>query len=135
MTVLHFKVRERGGCWEWLGSTDRGYGKTGDTVGERRAHRAVWTELMGPIPDGMTLDHLCHNRACVNPEHMEVVTHEENSRRAVAFKTAGGRMCGADLHPMTPENRTPDSKCRCCRRIYLRSYQREWNAKRAGATS
>lgn len=129
MTVFHFKSRPDSGCWEWLGSTDRGYGKTTDSVhGESRAHRAVWAAFMGPIPDEMTLDHLCHNRTCVNPAHLEVVTFEENSRRAVAFKHSGGSRCVADLHPMTPENSTADGRCRCCRRTYLRDYQRNLRA-------
>lgn len=130
MTVFHFKRRLDSDCWEWLGATDRGYGKTTDAVhGENRAHRAMWAELMGPIPDGFTLDHLCHNRTCVNPAHMEPVTFEENCRRAAQFKAQ--RTCGKGLHPMTPENTTPDGKCRCCRRVYQRDYQRQWNAKRA----
>jgi hypothetical protein len=133
MTVFHFKKRDDSGCWEWLNSTDRGYGQAWDSVAQanRQAHRLVWIEFMGPIPDGLTIDHLCHNRACVNPAHMEVVPFEENMRRAVAFKHAGADYCPTGFHPMTPENTTPDGRCRCCRRNYQRDYQRAWNAKRA----
>jgi hypothetical protein len=133
VTAFHFKRHADTGCWEWLGARDRGYGKVADSqTGEGRAHRAMWTEIVGAIPEGMTLDHLCHNRACVNPAHLEVVTFEENARRAVAYKhSADGRVCKAGAHPMTPENTTSDRRCRCCRRDYQREYQKSWYAKRA----
>lgn len=81
------KIRPRkhptmGRCWVWTaGCTRDGYGKVwheGRAVG---AHRAVYVILVGPIPPGMTLDHLCRRITCVRPSHMEIVTHEENVRR------------------------------------------------------
>lgn len=67
-----------GGCWLWTGSQDgKGYGKTG----RGRIHRIVYEELVGPIPDGLQLDHLCRVRNCVNPAHLEPVTGRENVRR------------------------------------------------------
>lgn len=73
-------------CWTWLGGRyDSGYGhfeRTG--AGPRRsvrAHRYAYEHTLGPIPDGLTLDHLCSNRLCVNPDHLEPVTAEENARR------------------------------------------------------
>ena len=126
MTVVHFKIRrDSSGCWEWQGATERGYGRVWDSSGQNtaRAHRVLWTELVGPIPDDMTIDHLCHNRACVNPNHLELVSFEENMRRAVAFKHSGADVCQSD-HPMTPENTMNDGRCRCCRRTYLRDWNR-----------
>jgi HNH endonuclease len=67
------------GCWIWQGRVDRdGYGRVGGTVA---AHRLVWEIEKGPIPKGMTLDHLCSVRPCVNPAHLECVTYHVNRQR------------------------------------------------------
>jgi hypothetical protein len=79
------KVDRRGPdeCWPWLASTDgKGYGSF--RVGKhQRAHRFAYELLIGPIPAGLVIDHLCRNRACVNPAHMEPVTPLENQRRGI----------------------------------------------------
>lgn len=122
-------------CWPWLGAiSNNGYGNVAIESGRggkaTAAHRAVYTLLVGPIPGGLQIDHLCRNRACVNPAHLEPVTGQENVRRAAAL-----RVTCASGHPFSPENTThlpsrPTVRlCRECRR----ATQRQYRARKAAA--
>lgn len=103
------KLPEAPGCWLWLGSVSTGgYGYTsrGAIAGRSpRAHRAVYEYYRGPIPAGLTLDHLCRVRRCVNPAHLEPTSTRENLLRGVghAAKNARKTHC-AHGHSFTPEN-------------------------------
>lgn len=75
------RVKMAGDCWEWTsGKNSKGYGRVHATKLERgaMAHRVMYELVRGPIPEGLTLDHLCRNRACVNPDHLEAVTNRLN---------------------------------------------------------
>lgn len=80
-------VRYKKGCWEWPGK------KSAEGYGQGRggyAHRLAWQALNGPIPEGLQIDHLCRNRACVRPDHMELVTRKENILRGVSPQAING---------------------------------------------
>lgn len=78
------------GCWYWMASRRRNdYGRFGGKDNQRASHRVAYEALVGPIPDGLQLDHLCRRTWCVNPAHLEPVTNAENTRRALAARAAG----------------------------------------------
>lgn len=88
-----YEVDAETGCWNWKLKLDkRGYGNTKKDGKYMYAHRAVWELLVGPIPEGIELDHLCRNPACCNPEHLETVTPTENKRRSRATKLTAAQV-------------------------------------------
>jgi hypothetical protein len=122
-----FDMLEVADCWRFVGPfapTPEGYFHLNwKCLPERYAHRAVWTLLVGPVPDGMEIDHLCRIRSCCNPDHMEIVSHAENMRRR-----GSQGLCRAG-HPMTPDNvvrngrraSSPSLLCKRCRREYRKN--------------
>lgn len=88
------------GCWLWTGGvTGGGYGYYWAEGRMRRAHRYAYEAVVGPIPDGMDLDHLCRVRTCVNPDHLEPVTRRENLLRgATTVALAALGVCRRGIH-------------------------------------
>lgn len=133
------KVEVVDGCWRWTGTLSRGYGEMALSRRSRhvKAHRLSFEEFVGPIPDGMELDHVCHSvstslcsggagcvhRRCVNPAHLEPVPHSENLRRGVRIgHFANANVCrkGHDWDAHPPElarrrNGVVTRRCWVCR--------------------
>jgi hypothetical protein len=87
-------VVQENGCWDWVGATAlrRGYGMVRTRTGhQQQAHRFSYERFVGPIPEGLTIDHLCRNRACGNPAHMEPVTGKENTLRGIGPTACNAR--------------------------------------------
>ena len=95
------KVEKRNdGCWQWIGGTKAaGYGQFAVNGKKVIAHRWSYEFFVGPIGDGLEIDHLCRNPSCVRPDHLEPITIAENRARRVAAKTS----C-IHGHAYTPEN-------------------------------
>lgn len=94
------RVRVEGECWIWTGSFGtRGYGQIGGSRGRPIAtHRVTYEHHHGPIPPGMHVDHLCANKACCNPDHLEAVTPAENVARQVARRRSLSSAATAEIH-------------------------------------
>lgn len=119
------KVLRGEGCWEWgAGHVSAGYGTFTFGGITYRAHRVAYTLARGPIPDGMTIDHLCRNRGCVNPDHLEPVTSRENTLRGVGPSAENARKTHCvHGHEFTIENTYVYGRfrfCRTCNRIRSR---------------
>lgn len=106
-------------CWEWVGATSNGYGQMKADGKAKSAHRLSYEHHVGPIPDGLTLDHLCRNKRCVNPSHLEAVTHHENVLRGESGSAVNARKthCPAG-HPYAGES--GKRRCRACKNHYQR---------------
>ncbi len=118
------KVEKRGECWEWTGTlNESGYGIINIDGRMYRAHRLMWVWRRGPIPEGLVIDHLCRNRSCVNPAHMEVVTHRVNILRGNGASARQARKTHCVRgHEFTTENTLiyrAGRRCRACNLIRL----------------
>ncbi len=117
------KVNKTESCWLWTASINpEGYGKFWVAgKGRLRAHRVAYELVVGPIPEGLQIDHLCRVRHCVNPSHLEPVTHRENLLRGIGIPAVNAKKTHCLRgHPFSGDNLYIEPKggrrCRECRR-------------------
>ena len=126
------KVDASGDCWEWTAAVkDTGYGNfwVGYDEGWARPHRYVWELLVGPVPEGLDLDHLCRNRLCVNPDHLEPVTRSVNLLRGIGNGNKRKTHCPQG-HIIDGRSKTTGYRfCRECKRQWVREYGRRKRAE------
>jgi hypothetical protein len=134
------KVDKRGPdeCWEWTGTSCGRYGRfyIDETMKAFPAYRFSYELLVAPIPDGLVIDHLCRNPACVNPAHLEPVTHGENILRGIGPTAENAKKTHCKYgHEFTPENTYsrpsyPNGReCRECKRRLNREHLRRRRGK------
>lgn len=115
------KITVNCGCWVWVGAKSRGYGQASHAGRVQYVHRITYEAFNGAVPSGLELDHTCRNRACVNPLHLEPVSHRTNVVRgeapAAAIRRHAQRTHCKRGHEFTPENtyqRPTGRECRQC---------------------
>jgi len=85
------KVNKTDSCWEWTAGTNpAGYGRFRFNERVMMSHRVSYELIIGPIPDGLLLDHMCHNKVCVNPEHLRPVTSKQNGEHRIDLGSSSG---------------------------------------------
>jgi hypothetical protein len=124
------------GCWLWTGalSGSRKYGSFYYDGRMQKAHRVAYQIFVGPVPDGLDLDHLCRVPSCCNPDHLEPVTRSENLRRSPDMDRNSNKTHCCRGHKFTAVNtiwRTQGWRgCRACMNMHMRNW-RERNASAA----
>lgn len=109
-------IKRGSGCWIWTaGGHGRGYGGYAITHSVKEyAHRFAWEFFFGPIPKHLQCDHLCRNKRCVNPAHLEITTGQINTMRGMNFPIQDGRHCQKG-HPLFGPNLYIEGSTRRCR--------------------
>jgi hypothetical protein len=136
MAEIQDRIAITGECWNWTGKPyqNSGYCRVKVSGQTMMAHRAVYEALVGPIPDGLQLDHLCRNRRCVNPTHLEPVTAKVNQARGTspaslnAAKThcsRGHELVGANVFVRKDGRR----RCQVCERAHQKRLKQRPDVK------
>lgn len=129
---IQFRIKSRvsvgsKGCWNWNGYIDRdGYGRFSVNGKQDTVHRISFAAFGGIIPQGLQLDHLCRNRRCCNPKHLEPVTKKENTLRGTSFSAVNARKTHCDHGHAFDDRNTyrHGGRRRQCRKCNARAVQR-----------
>lgn len=121
--VGHISLEENG-CWNWIGADNCKYGIFTIDGKNVLAHRWAYEFHKGPIPKGLEIDHLCRNKFCVNPEHLEAVTAKENVRRAEKHRIRKKLTHCRKGHELTPDNISMSGKWRTCKLCRMETFNR-----------
>jgi hypothetical protein len=137
VTVEQFwsRVEKGNDCWLWRGCKQSGgYGSVNLNGTKTYAHRVSYELLVGAIPEGLQIDHLCRVRLCVNPEHLEAVTPRVNILRGVGFSANHARKTHCPKgHPYAGDNVYMDGSGRRCRTCRKAHYRRVYLRRKAAA--
>lgn len=128
--LRQIKLDPEARCWVWLGGRRNSYGAIKVKGKSKLAHRVSYETFVGPIPPGLTIDHLCRQRLCINPKHLEPVTMAENHRRGAQVALRVPKTHCINGHAYTPDNIYLDRKgvnrcMECARKSRLRSYYKK----------
>lgn len=131
-------VEGPGGCLEWNGHiATNGYGRIHWNGRQQQAHRVAYELARGPIPEGLVLDHLCRNRRCINPGHLEAVTEQVNIVRGIGRSAENfTKTHCAEGHPydrVKVNHGRPTRICMTCKRAREKATKPAWRRRRADA--
>jgi hypothetical protein len=130
------KIKIEGDCWLWTGSQWHGYGQIRISRKWRKAYRVSYEEFIGPVPAGLELDHVCRRPECINPAHLEPVTHRENILRGSAPAALQARKTHCvNGHPLSGENLRLEGRHRRCRICAIERARRWRDLRRFGGAA
>ena len=123
------KVDKTDSCWNWMGYKNKGYGRFRLDKNLVLSHRFAYELVKGKIPTNKQIDHLCKNPSCVNPEHLEAVTQQENMRRSFCISTINAKKTHCPKgHELKGDNltnyplRRGYRECKICTKKYMKEY-------------